>query len=123
MRRICTRAVVERLSLGYEPRARARRLPSCIAWTRAIGIARPSSIRSAGSDCGPGRRSAHGLPSRSTAGTVWMVKSVGVTRSSSSHYTAVRDLHDLVAASGTLPTETETTPLAGAARTCGLAYR
>ena len=44
--------------LGYVPgsvrRARARRLPSCMAWTRAIGIARPSSISSALSDCGPG---------------------------------------------------------------------
>ncbi len=35
-------------------RARARRLPSCMARTRAIGIACPSSTRLAGNGCGPG---------------------------------------------------------------------
>src|SRR6516164_5878459 len=68
-------------------RARARRLPSCMAWTRAIGIARPSSIRSALSDCGPGICPAQGALPASSGGAVRTVKSPGATRSSSSHGT------------------------------------
>ena len=50
-------------------RARARRLPSCMACTRAIGISWPSATRSAGSGCGSGSASRHGSepPSRSAA--------------------------------------------------------
>src|SRR5690606_22425779 len=69
-------------------RARAaRRLPSCMAWTRATGMVCPSSMRSAGKDWGDGRCAARGSASPRSPGTVLMVKSRGVTRSSSSQAT------------------------------------
>ena len=42
-------------------RARLRRLPSCIAATRAIGMVCPSATRSAGSACGSGSSAAHSV--------------------------------------------------------------
>src|SRR5690606_25656582 len=39
-----------------------RRLPSCMACTRATGMAWPSSTRSAGRVCGGGMSSAQGVP-------------------------------------------------------------
>ena len=50
--------------------ARARRLPSCIACTRATGIAWPSAMSSADRCCGSGMCSAHGSrsPSRRERG-------------------------------------------------------
>ena len=53
-----------RVAQSDRRRARARRLPSCIAATRATGMVRPSSIRSVGSRCGCGIDSRpRGLPS------------------------------------------------------------
>src|SRR5919108_715059 len=76
----------------YPRRARARRLPSCMAWTRATGIVCPSATRSSGRRCGAGMWAAQGSapapepePSRSSA--VCTVKSPGATSSSSSHPT------------------------------------
>src|SRR5215472_4519534 len=65
-------------------RVRPRRLPSCIAWTRATGIALPSSIRSALRRCGPGICSAHGSPPPINLAAVCSVNPAGATRSRSS---------------------------------------
>src|SRR5262249_51047540 len=69
---------------GESRRARARRLPSCIAWTPATGIAWPPSTRSVLNGCAGGICPAHGSPPASRAGTVCTVKSAGATRSRSS---------------------------------------
>ncbi len=72
---------------GAPRRARARRRPSCMACTRGTGMARPSSIRSAGSRCGGGISPVHGSRCVTSAGTVRMVKSAGVTDARSSQAT------------------------------------
>ena len=73
--------------------ARARRLPSCIACTRATGIVCPSSTRSGLRCCGFGICVAHGSRSPSCSSAVWMVKSAGVTASRSSQLDRERHGH------------------------------
>jgi GntR family transcriptional regulator / MocR family aminotransferase len=71
-----------------EPRrARARRLPSCMACTRATGIVWPSAMRSSGSACGDGRVAAQGSAPASSRAAFRTVKSPGDTSSSQSQAT------------------------------------
>ncbi len=73
---------------GYSSRcARFRRLPSCMACTRATGMARPSATSSSLSGCGAGSWPAHAGRPASRPGTVCTVKSPGVMSSRSSHGT------------------------------------
>ncbi len=69
------------------PAARFRRLPACIAATRATGIVCPSATRSAGSGWRSGRSCTHGSPSPKRRAAVRTVTSPGRTASSSSHVT------------------------------------
>src|ERR1700753_3864657 len=55
-----------------------------MAWTRAIGMVRPSSIRPWSRACGAGIADAHGSLSPSRPSAVWTVKSAGFTLSRSS---------------------------------------
>ena len=65
--------------------ARARRLPSCIAATRATGICLPSAISAEGIRWGTASASPHGSRPPNRFGAVMIVKSPGATSSSSSH--------------------------------------
>src|SRR5262249_43808469 len=76
-----------RSPVSWLRRARARRLPSCIACTRGIGMACPSATRSSGNGCGLGVRTAHGSRSPSDCTAFCTVKSVGTTSSRSSQST------------------------------------
>ena len=66
-------------------RARARRLPACIAATRAIGMVCPSSTSPRSRVCGGGIKVVHGSASPSSRGTVAMVNSAGDASARSSH--------------------------------------
>ena len=66
-------------------RARARRLPACIAATRAIGMVCPSSTSPRSRVCGGGIKVVHGSASPSNRGTVVMVNSAGDASARSSH--------------------------------------
>lgn len=68
-------------------RARARRFPSCIAATLAMGISWPAETSSAGRCCGSGSSSAHTSRPASRRAAVATVKSAGRTPARSAHGT------------------------------------